>query len=46
MTECRQEKIEFQGLKGLRVEGKFDGGNISTDGGALLIKELCNAHQT
>lgn len=43
MTECRQEKLEFQGLKGLRVEGKFDGGNISTDGGALLIKELCNS---
>lgn len=43
MTECIQEKLEFQGINGKRVEGRFDGGDVSTDGGALLIKELCNS---
>ena len=27
MTECRQATFEFQGIKGKRVEGKFDGGD-------------------
>ena len=41
MTECRQEKFEFQGTNGKRIEAKFDGGQVSTDCGALLLRELC-----
>jgi hypothetical protein len=41
MTDCRQEKIEFQGVESKRVEAKFDGGQVTTDAGALLIRELC-----
>jgi len=41
MTQCKQRKYEFQGLKSRRVEGGFDGGLISSDAGALLLRELC-----
>lgn len=40
MTQCRQEKLEFQGISGKRVEGRFDAGKLSTDGGLLLIREV------
>lgn len=40
MTECRQEKFSFQGICGKRVEGRFDGGKLSTDGGLLLVREV------
>jgi hypothetical protein len=32
--------LEFQGLGQRRVQGAFDGGHISSDGGALLLREL------
>jgi Transposase DDE domain group 1 len=40
MTECKQGKFEFQDIKGKRVEGRFDGGQLSSDGGLLLIREV------
>jgi len=40
MTQCNPRKYEFQGIKGRLVEGGFDGGRISSDGGALLLREL------
>jgi len=40
MTQCRQSKLQFQGVNGKRVEGNFDGGNLSSDGGLVLIREL------
>ena len=40
MTECKQEKLEFQGISGKRVEGKFDAAKLSSDGGLLLIRQL------
>ncbi len=39
MTECRQQKLAFQGLGERRVEADFDGGFLSTDGGGLLLRE-------
>ena len=39
MTECILEQLEFQGLGGRRVVGRFDGGRMSTDGGAMLLRE-------
>ena len=41
MTQCKPRKYEFQGIKGRAVEGAFDGGTITSDGGALLLRELC-----
>ena len=45
MTECKQEKLKFQGICGLRVEGRFDGGQLSSDGGLLLIREVVDGER-
>ena len=39
-TECTPVQIEFKGLGRRRVQGGFDGGHISTDGGAVLLREV------
>ena len=39
-TECNREKYLFQDLKSRQVEATFDGGDITSDGGAVLIREL------
>jgi len=39
-TECGQTVMEFQGLKNRAVEAAFDGGRITSDGGALLLREV------
>jgi hypothetical protein len=39
-TDCIQHEFEFQGLGKRRVEGKFDGGSITSDGGSLLLREV------
>ena len=39
-TECSAVQLEFQGLGKRKVQGAFDGGHISSDGGALLLREL------
>ncbi len=39
-TECKPKRIEFQGLDRREVIGKFDGGDISSDGGGLLLREI------
>lgn len=38
-TECTPGRMEFQGLGRRKVEGAFDGGAISSDGGAVLLRE-------
>jgi hypothetical protein len=40
MAECSGEQLEFQGLGKRVVVGRFDGGAISSDGGALLLREV------
>lgn len=40
VTECKQESFEFQGLGSRKVEARFDGGTITSDGGALLFGEV------
>lgn len=40
MTECNAQQLEFHGLERRRVVGAFDRGAISSDGGALLLREV------
>src|SRR5262245_20371255 len=40
MTECKEGKLSFQAHGARAVEAAFDGGLITTDGGALLLREL------
>ena len=37
-TECIPEKLEFEAFDRRRVTAAFDGGAISTDAGALLLR--------
>lgn len=39
-TDCRSEQLEFEGVRGRRVQGAFDAGRTSTDGGLLLLREV------
>lgn len=40
MTECNGERMHFQGLGRRRVEADFSGGQLSSDGGVLLLREV------
>ena len=39
MTECNQSDFEFEDLGSRRIVARFDGGTISSDGGALLLRQ-------
>ncbi len=39
MTNCNQESFAFPGCKGRRIEASFDGGDITSDGGVLLLRQ-------
>ncbi len=38
--ECTPKQLCFEGLGRRRVEGCFDGGRLTTDGGVLLLREV------
>lgn len=40
MTQCRRSTYRFQRLSRRRVEGSFQGGIITSDGGGLLLSEV------
>jgi hypothetical protein len=40
MTECNQEAFEFAAHFSQRVVGQFDGARMTTDGGALLLRQV------
>ena len=40
MTNCTQESFEFPPLKGRQVEANFQGGDITSDGGVLLLRQV------
>jgi hypothetical protein len=40
MTECTQSGFEFAALYGREVLAQFDGGDITTDAGGLLLREV------
>jgi hypothetical protein len=39
-TECNPKQLYFQGLGPRKVAASFDGGTISSDAGALLLREV------
>lgn len=39
-TACTAAQLEFQGVGRRKVQAAFDGGHLSSDGGALLLREL------
>lgn len=39
-TQCTKTQLNFQGLGTRKVQAGFDGGQVSSDGGALLLREL------
>lgn len=39
-TECNQERFGFHALFQRELRAEFDGGNISSDGGGLLLREV------
>ncbi len=40
MTECNEQKFLFQDLDDRKVEVDFGGGYLSSDGGAVILREL------
>jgi len=40
MTECTQSNFEFHALDRREVVAQFDGGDITTDAGGLLVREV------
>jgi len=40
MTECNSRRIEFSSLKRKKVQADFDGGQITSDAGAVLLREV------
>lgn len=39
-TECKPDRLEFHGIRGRHMIGRFDGGKISSDGGGILLREV------
>ena len=37
-TQCRPVSFGFQGCRGRKVMAAFDGGSITSNGGALLLR--------
>jgi len=40
MPNCTSKRIEFESFKRRRVEVNFDGGDVSSDGGLLLLRKV------
>jgi hypothetical protein len=38
MTNCTSDPIQFQGVKGRKIEAIFNGQVITSDGGGMLLK--------
>ncbi len=43
-TDCHDEPLDFKPLSKRRVTARFDGGDITSDGGVLLLREIEGAH--
>lgn len=39
-TQCSSDRLDYKRLAGRRVTAHFDGGDITSDAGALLLREI------
>ncbi|MCH7479676.1 MAG: transposase [SAR324 cluster bacterium] len=39
MTKCSRDQLEFPGCRGRKVEAEFSGGDVTSDGGVLLLRQ-------
>ena len=39
-TQCNAMQLEFQEIGCRKVQADFDGGYLTSDGGALLLREM------
>ncbi len=40
MTKCNTKQINFSPIKSKRIEYSFTGGNITSDGGVILLRQV------
>ena len=40
MTDCNALPIEFPGFGGRKIEADFSGGEVSSDGGVLVLRQV------
>ncbi len=40
MTECNQSELEFPALKRRKIQAAFSGGDVTSDGGVLLLRQV------
>jgi hypothetical protein len=40
VTDCNAFPIEFPGFDGRKIQADFSGGEVSSDGGVLLIRQV------
>jgi hypothetical protein len=40
MAECNELEFELPGFSGRKIEGNFAGGNVSSDGGLVLLRQV------
>ena len=40
MTQCTNDPVQFSRLKGKKIQADFDGGAITSDAGAVLLREV------
>ncbi len=40
MAECNELEFELPGFGGRKIEGNFEGGNVSSDGGLVLLRQV------
>jgi Transposase DDE domain group 1 len=40
MPECNGLEFELPGFSGRKIEGNFEGGNVSSDGGLVLLRQV------
>lgn len=40
MTDCTQETFHFPSIQRRKIEAKFGGGDVTSDGGVLLLREM------
>jgi hypothetical protein len=40
MTECARQTLSFSRLKKQQIVADFNGGRLTSDGGALLLREI------